>query len=39
MQFCIKIEKTPLEDLCDHKGSSKHHAIIPFALEDRYDPK
>ena len=39
MQFCIKIEKSPLEDLCDHKSSSKHRAIIPFALEDRYDPK
>ena len=35
MQFCIKIEKSPLEDLCDHKSSSKHRTIIPFASEDR----
>ena len=39
MQFCIKIEKSPLEDLCAHKSRSQHRTIIPFALEDRCGPK
>ena len=31
MQFCTKIGKSPLENLCDHKSSSKHRVNIPFA--------
>ena len=39
MQFCIKIEKSPQEHLCDHTSSPKHRTITPFALEDTNDPK
>ena len=39
MHICIKIEKSPLVDLCDHKSSSMHRTIISFASRGRYDPK
>ena len=39
ISYHIELKISPLEYLCDHKSSSKHRAIIPFALEDRYDPK
>ena len=39
MHFWFNIEKSPLVDLCDHKGSSTHRTILSFASTDRYDPK
>ena len=39
ISYHIELKISPLEYLCDHKSSSKHRTIIPFALEDRCGPK
>ena len=38
MQFCIKIEKSPVLHNCDYRNRSMYRKSIWINLADRYDP-